>query len=228
MTEKPLALPHVIGLNVEKIRGANTRDNVADHGRTYGAPWSGGSIRAIERGEFKATVETLALLALALTDLRGDDGPGVTIADLLETDQKIQLTESAQTTPANLQDWLAGGGVDALVDPSDMVRGMMRPFLSEMEELADLNHPKEFDSMRGVKKVQSFGPATSTERRLAKRIGIHPHEFRAWSLHLWGEMFEDHRDEIAGPGATAQKKGNVSKPLLDEIQAAMRANRGDD
>lgn len=222
MVRKGIELPQVIGRNVRKFRGDHTLEDVALSGHGFGAGWSSGSISAIEQGRFKATVETLALLSLSLTYLRGQEYPEIRIGDLLETDLPIELNATMQTDPDSLIQWLGGGRLDAWLSPGAM-HVLQKKASAETERIKGLHFPPEWviDTGRG-------GPITTGEKRLAKRASIDPYELRAWSLHLWGKALEDHRDEIAGPDSTPQKKGRVSRDLLQEVEAAMKENHGDD
>lgn len=223
MSKEEAGFPQVVGINVKKIRGQNTLEDVALAGQNYGASWSSGSISAIEQGRFKATLDTLALLSLALTDLRQDNGEEVTISELLETEQPIQISETNESTYQEVLTWLAGKPLRTNLNARtyETISARAR---AEVERVKGLHFPPNWviDTGRG-------GPLTTGEKRLAKRAGIDPHELRAWSLHLWGKTLEDRRDEIAGPSSSPQKKGRVSRELLDEIEAAMKGrSRGDD
>lgn len=225
-----LTLPQVIGKNVQRLRGAHTLEEVATQGRSLGVRWSGGSVRAIEQGEFKATLETVALLALALDRLEpeGKTARGtITLRDLLDTDQPIALSTKYVTSTEQLLTFLGGGTSGTVLDLKRMLAKMSEGAHEWVEEMESLNLPD--DSAGLLLRVEQAGPETATEQRLAKKIDVHVHELRSWSVHLWGKSFEDHRDEIAGPDSTPQKKGRVSRDLLEHIQAAMKTKQhGDD
>lgn len=68
------------------------------------------------------------------------------------------------------------------------------------------------------------------DERAAKRLGLTVAELVVWSWQLWGATFGDERDRRAGPFANAQRKGQVTRALLTEIDTALREGRdnGDD
>lgn len=59
--------------------------------------------------------------------------------------------------------------------------------------------------------------STPAEDRAAKSLGMPVSSFRFWAMKLWGQSFEDKRDELAGKAASPQKKGRISRELKDQI-----------
>lgn len=230
MTQSHLTLSQVIGRNVQRLRGDHTLEEVATQGRRFGARWSGGSVRAIEQGEFKETLETIALLALALDGLdpeRKTIGDGkITVWDLLQTDQSIILGTKVRTTVERLLDFLGGAPSGSLYDGRQVLAGLEEGLRELTEKVESLNLPNQ--TLQLLEDIEDAGPESATEHRLAKKIGVDVLELRAWSVYLWGKSFESHRDQEAGPGATPQKKGRLSRDLLSEIQQAMKENASGD
>lgn len=226
MADSLPTIAQVIGKNVKKIRGDFTLEDLASYGRSIGATWSSGSIRAIERGDFKATIETIALLALALDRLT-DDGTktmrgAITSRDLLQAEGKIELGKTYATNTERLLEFLGGGTSGTVMDMNDFGAKVQ----SAMDQMKSLNLPDDM-LIAEIEEMERH-PVTPTEERLAKKIGVDVVELRNWAWHLWGTTFEKQRDNLAGKDASPQKKGSVSPQLLDEIQAAMKENRGDD
>lgn len=223
-----MTLGQVIGQNVRLLRGSHTLEELATHGRAVGATWSSGSISAIERGDFKTTVETVALLALALDRLRGAEflRGNITSRDLLQTDQPIALGKTLATSTEELLRFLGGGYSGEVINTTYHLTQAREGIGEQVAKLESLNLPN--DSFDLFRRVEEAGPETPATERLAKKIGADPYELRSWSVHLWGKTFEDHRDQIAGPDSTPQKKGRVSRELLEEIQTAMKEQRGND
>lgn len=220
------SLPQVVGRNARRIRGTHTLENVATYARNLGANWSSGSVSTIELGRSKCTIETLAILSLALnaiTQLEGGNQESVTIADLLETDEEILITTDYALTSAQLLDWLGGKDPEtAFFSMEKLKQGLD----GHRDFLKSLNLPPT--NARFFTLHSRDMPETPGEGRLAKKAGIDVEELRAWSFHLWEKSFENHRDEIAGAESTPQKKGRVSRELLQEIETAMKENHGDD
>src|SRR5271166_4488626 len=54
-----------------------------------------------------------------------------------------------------------------------------------------------------------------------KRLGVAP-ETAAYSMgRLWGQPFSDERDYRAGPDANAQRRGQISRALQNELRERM-------
>ncbi|AJE33704.1 XRE family transcripitonal regulator [Corynebacterium humireducens NBRC 106098 = DSM 45392] len=234
MTESFPTLPQVIGANVRRLRGNHPLADVASFGRLLGVRWSSGSIHAIERGDFKATIETIALLLVALDSLETEGKTlrgSLTIRDLLEGDdlpggQSVQLTDELVTSRSRILALLEGGTSGTIIDGERMLKKAAEGVKDYVNQLENLHLAS--DTIDHLSAVEKSGPITATEQRLSANAGIHETEFRSWALHLWGKPFEQHRDEIAGKDSTPQKKGRVSRALLAEIKTAMKANRGND
>ena len=51
-----------------------------------------------------------------------------------------------------------------------------------------------------------------------KRLGVEPFTGAAAMVNLWGRSFVAERDHRAGPGANAQRRGQISRHLQAELQ----------
>jgi hypothetical protein len=60
------------------------------------------------------------------------------------------------------------------------------------------------------------------DERICKSLGVEPNVGIAAMAKLWGKTFVAYRDELAGPGANAQQRGQVSRKLKAELREAMR------
>lgn len=225
MERDTVTLPQVIGNNVNRIRGGHTLEEVATFGRSLGAKWSSGSVSAIERGDFKATIETLALLALALDRLEpeGKTMRGtITVRDLLQTDHLIALGETHRSSTEHLLQFLGGAPSGSVFDTQHFRSIVDQSLRAAADQIKSLNLPNDMPVSQITEMEQH--PMSSTEERLAKKISVDVLELRYWAFHLWGLPFEAHRDEVAGIDSTPQKKGRVTRQLLEEVQSAMRVN----
>ena len=226
MTNSPQSLPQVVGKNVRRLRGDRTLENVATYARNMGANWSSGSVSTIELGRSKCTVETLAILSYSLTlmnTLENPDGETVTIRDLLQSESEISLTQDFSVTADQLMEWMEGA------DPGTAFysRQKVQEALEDLKDFwASLNLPP--GSAKFLLDAEKAGPVTPGEKRQAKKADIDVNELRAWSMWLWQKPFEAKRDEIAGKDSTPQKKGRVSRKLMEDIRQAIAGqHRGD-
>ncbi len=60
-----------------------------------------------------------------------------------------------------------------------------------------------------------------TEHRLARRLGISHDRLADMSFRLWQRAFSEERDRLAGPDASKQKRGQVSRTLQAELEEAL-------
>ena len=56
------------------------------------------------------------------------------------------------------------------------------------------------------------------DARMCKNIGVDPDVGAAAMAKLWKKTFVARRDELAGPGAKAQRRGQISRRLKAELQ----------
>lgn len=228
MDQKTKTLAQVVGENVKRLRGNKSMETIAHTGHYYGLSWSAGSISAIEKGDFKVTIETLLALTAVLGygEIREDNPPpsswhtnqAISLHELLKTDSLIEITEEAVTTSSELTKWLEGKALHAQPNPS-WVRQLFAPVNTpHTGKDLQLNLPPSVDYST---RPPWSSPTTPGEERAAKSANIHVYELMAWSEFLWGTRFETKRDQEAGEGATPQKKGRITRTLVAQIQEAM-------
>jgi hypothetical protein len=59
------------------------------------------------------------------------------------------------------------------------------------------------------------------EQLLERELGLDRDRLVAEMAALWGKSFHAERDERAGPGANAQKKGRVARQLKADMKAVL-------
>lgn len=80
-----------------------------------------------------------------------------------------------------------------------------------------------------VRVIRNVVDVGATEERTRKALGISWTELAELSEALWNTSFSMERDRRAGPEANAQKRGQISRQMRKELQAAIEAAaRGDD
>lgn len=195
-------ISEVVGSNLRRRRAdhALTLDDVARGLRLYsGELWSSGRVSRFEHGDSPVSVDTLILLAITLTDLTGEP---VAPADLLEAQGEVTIGQAPEQG--------GEGAAPGLVVDGPMVGkyllgqtvGFHYPFKLVLEDLP------------------------LADRRAADKLAIDGAQFRALSEKLWGRLMSAEVEAQAPPGATAQKKGRITRTLRAEMQKAL--DRGDD
>lgn len=66
------------------------------------------------------------------------------------------------------------------------------------------------------------------DKRNAKKLGLSEPEFCAWSVRLWRHLMSEETERRAPENATAQKKGRITRELMEEMREAVERERGND
>nr|WP_255396208.1 helix-turn-helix transcriptional regulator [Kocuria sp. CNJ-770] len=218
-------VPDVIGQNVRQIRERRglTLDDIARESREYGLRWNTGRVSRIERGDGAVTMETLLVLALVLSELTGES---VTPAVLLDASEPIEIAPQATLRPGVVREVLEGRNaglfVGDLVDGEKLIQEAVGRLQDRMGAYRNVMGPG-FDTER-VNEAQAAW--SLADERAARKLGVANAEFLAWSVRLWGHTMSAEVEKRAEPGASPQKKGRITRVLLDELRQAV--NRGDD
>lgn len=203
----------VIAQNVRRLRGTHTMDEVATAARSLGVNWSSGNVSAIEKGKGRPTLQNLLILTHALGKVNG---------------RKVRPSELLESLPAWIdvgigQNMTTGVALSLWWRDGDDPLSHMPPPGMKIVNSATAEPPEGYTVVRASDYVEP--PArrvTTTDERLARSMKMEPDLFRACSEVLWKRGFEDERDDRAGEGATAQKKGRVSRTMKDELITFMR------
>ena len=209
-------LATVVGCNAKALRGSATLDDVAKAARRYGLNWTTGRVSDLEHGRVSPTLPTLVALALALAEVRGAN---LTLRDLVATDEAISLTSDLSVTSDELQRFLTGDEVSLddryLAEIIDRAKGALTEARKRLPpHLARRRVPV------GVTRqvTRDYG---EPESLLARDLGLDDKTLIAAMAALWQKSYSAARDELAGPSANAQKKGQVARKLKAELKAEL-------
>ncbi|MGB3286061.1 helix-turn-helix domain-containing protein [Mycolicibacter algericus] len=220
-TQGGVPLAQVIGRNARQLRGDATADQLAKEARFYGLNWGTGRISDLEHGRVSPTLGTLVALALALQEVRfvrGPDHGPVTLADLVRCDENIALTKDLSVTEDELATFLEGGEVSLSHRHADLMRSMMESVTTDAFR-KDWPH-----RLHGIPKgpvLRMLDECGEAEQRLEREFALDTSRLCAEMISLWGRTYTAERDERAGAGANAQKKGRVARKLKAELKAVL-------
>lgn len=205
---------NVVGTNLREVRQASglTLAQLSKAARDYGLPWSTGRVGDIEAGRGAVTVQMIVGLALVLTDLSGQ---AVTPADLLRSDDPVELGDGFVLTGHAFHEVFTG--VKTALNISDVVGAV-----DEAAELVHRGVAAHQDLDKGVtagQVRQALRDRSLADERAAQKLGMSADEFLAACLSLWGRMMSVEVEARVDEGASAQKKGRVTRVLLDELRA---------
>ena len=75
---------------------------------------------------------------------------------------------------------------------------------------------------------QAIHDAGVAEHRVAKELDVNQNVLATLSLHLWQSTFSAERDRRAGPDANAQRKGQITRQMKDELRSTLAGLRSGD
>lgn len=206
-------LPDIVGRNARAYRerqAGATLEEVAVKARENGlTTWVGSTVSSLERGRVSPTVPTLYMLARTYTDLVGKP---ITIADLCAYAGPIRLSEHLTIHGESLAAALRGRPADGDIGDAG----------TEAWRRAQAQHViAEHGSRAGVSITElsrAIASAGLAEQRAAKDLGVDVERLALLALSRWGRTWSAERDDRAGEGANAQRRGQVARSMKDELR----------
>jgi transcriptional regulator with XRE-family HTH domain len=199
----------VIGRNARRLRrdAGLTLDQVSIAAQMRGLNWSESRVADFESGRVAPNLATLVAFCLALADAGWAEAA---LPELLRSETPIRINDSLLVSNKQMVDLVS-----------------RRPAWKPGELTAAID--ASWEHIEGSGFWETFAEVTgATDERTWKALGISRTELADWSTRLWNRTFSEERDRRAGPGANAQKRGQVSRQLRKELQAALETAAGGD
>lgn len=225
-----LSIDAVIGRNLAELRQSHglSQDDVAGAARLFGLRWNSARISRMERGDGAVTVETLLSLCVVMSE--ATDSP-VGMPDLLATTDAIQISPDA-TVPARNVSMIVSTDPDYWA-PEDEPSPPEAPMsASRPSDIQAIWAAYERIVSPGPMNLATLNPIVNarrawslTDERNARKLGLSDEDFLVWCFRLWGQLMSAETEARAPEGATAQKRGRITRELLAELQDAMDASR---
>lgn len=210
MTADSLQL--VVGRNVRRLREqfGIRQDDLARETSKLGLKWGASRIGELEHGRLGLSVAAFLILASSLSKLTGQ---GISLADLVAGDSGVSLTGNFEVSNSAVQSALWGNVVD---------------FEDRLPEMIWRGEPVTFhvdaDGNPQLAVGDSAGPPSMGDlatQRASRRTGIPPADMDRTMRYLFGRSLSEERDLRAGPDATKQKRGAITRELtqaaIDEL-----------
>lgn len=228
MSQGPETLRRVVGENVARMRqeSALRQQDLAIELQARGLSWTRSNVAAAERGERAVSLETLLILANALSS--GERI--VALADLVAGAGSVQVSDLIQMPKSSVRDALRGGEVKISTASGDVAGtlesakvavGRVRQALRQTSLLKTMTVAE----MRVIRQwVQG-----ESEQRAAKQLGIQPVEMQLLAYRLWGQPLDDERDARVGhpegksSASLRAMRGRVTRTLLTEAREYLAA-----
>jgi hypothetical protein len=211
-------LTAVLAANARALRGSARIDDVVRAARRYDANWNTSRIWAIEHGKTPATLPTLIVLALALSDVHDRD---LTLCDLLASSKKIAVADGLTVSGNELAGFLRGGVVHVGIKQRlSEAYAMAKAAMKLREDWPPRLRRQMHDITQGLF-VEVWEDYGESEEYLARDLGLDRDRLTAEMCVLWGRAFHVERDELAGEGVTKQKRGRVARTLKAQLKAVL-------
>ncbi len=194
-----------VGENARKIRRGHsfTLDRMAFAMRVYGLPWTSGRWGDLEAGRVVLTPETLFVVALALSATT--ERP-VTLVDLLAGTGSVAISDELTVSRKRLRAFYSGGPATSAAKVSPRLWAQL------LTDAGPSRHRELLDDFR------------EADTRLCKRIGVGVETGADLMGELWGRVFTAERGRRAPAGANAQKLGQITRALQNELREKMAAD----
>lgn len=210
-------LRSVVGQGVRRLRTAAglTPDDVAREARRHGLVWTYSKVYALERGDKAVSAPELLVLAQVMTDACGRP---VRLAELIEGDGDVALTPELIVTREWVRRMLSGGQPEPIEPYDEATPGELPRAVAKAWRRREKLYGGKFSS-RDLVRIESAGGLA--EERAARTLHITAGELAALSARLWRRTLTEERDNRAGADAGAQKRGRITRELLDELRARL-------
>jgi hypothetical protein len=219
-------LATVIGFNARRFRrnAGVTLDEVSRAARRYGLSWSESRVADFEAGRVAPDLRTLIPISLALVEA---GCVGATWDKLLTSVPPIRISNTLLMWDDELRKLLSGHIVTVKHPENTRDDSDDHNVLTPEEWLIGRKFPLDADDPMILMRVHKS--AGATEERIRRSLGIPSILLSRATASLWKRTFSQERDRRAGAGANAQKRGQVTRQMRTELQAAIgAATSGDD
>ncbi len=233
MTTEATSPAQVVGENARRLRTERglTLEQVARECQQFGLRWTTSKVGDFEGGRVSPTLPTLYAFALALSSLGAEE---VSLFELFAGSGAVRLNPNLTVPREALARALRGDPIDPanelLRDPATLAVWQRKnveysQFLAGVQPLL-----RRYAKLLPSNFIDDFMHAISTtglaDDRAAHDLGVKPNELLFYAMRLWGSSFSGERDRRAGADANAQKRGQISRTMKDELQEAI--SRGND
>jgi transcriptional regulator with XRE-family HTH domain len=205
VTTTPIAA--VLGANCRRIRtdAGVTQDELARAARQVGLKWTASKVRDFEVGRSAPTFATVLALTAALNSV-------ITRTRVTARTTQRGHEIAIQLDPVRMADLVSFGGEVSVTEDFELAG----------ERLVDYCSGGTWSTEDGVQSLSSNSSVLGlTEERVAAGLGISTDQLCDVSLRLWNTTLATQRDRLAGPNASAQRKGQITRQLKAELEKAI-------
>lgn len=205
-----------IGQYLRQFRQENnlTLEQIATASQRYGSGWTSGTISSMESGGSSvASLPNLLILLPTLTDLA--DGERISLESIFGKAGELELANKGKS--------------HAFIEGSQILEVLsgkkVQPVMSREVELSseDVAFGKKMSRLFGSNNIDyinhiSKHVITPSEKRMAKKLSIHPFSVAVSCVAMYGHYLDDEIAERTGKNASPQKRGRVSRVIAEEVR----------
>lgn len=215
-------LADVIGANAQQCRknAGLTLDQVSVAARARGLKWSESRVADFEAGRVAPSLNTLLAICLALADAGCTEA---TLPRLVKYIVPMRINESLRLWEFDVVNLLRGQPADKpeSAEPAPQDAAESLGWVRTPRERKITHHYAVVDFALPAKILNATG---ATEERMSKSLDISTTVLAHLSAALWKRTFSEERDRRAGDGANAQKRGQVSRSMREELKEAIEGS----
>jgi transcriptional regulator with XRE-family HTH domain len=211
-----VSVAKVIGEGARALRldAGVTLEQMARSAQRYGLPWTSGRVGDFESGRTAPSLPTLVAAAAALGEAIGRP---VSLAELVTGEGQVHINDKLSLDTSALRVALSGGSVNAQI-----IRHIPAQEMYEMGQLLTsqtrFHWPNRLRAVNPDLRQEVLRDFNESDARMCKNIGVDQVLGAAAMAALWRRTFTAERDHRAGPGAKAQRRGQISRQLKADLQ----------
>lgn len=218
-------LAAVIGRNAKTFRqrAEVTLNEVSIAARNRGLKWTESRVADFERGEVSPNLNTLLAVCAAMNDAGCTEATLPALVDY--GGAPIRINESLALFDEEIRGLLRGDRLGEPHEREPLTEDELATSFSPIRRLWErkIVHSLEVDLANLVRVTKASG---ATEDRVRKALNISSAFLAALSSALWGTTFSAERDRRAGEGASAQRRGQITRLMQTELDQEIESLGG--
>lgn len=217
-------IPQVVGVNLRTIRHQYglTLNDVSKALRSFGFNWSTGRLGDIEAGRGSATVQMVLGLSMALSEACEEP---ISPLQLLRSEAPVSLDGKWLAVKGEVFERLLSGQQHSVRPGTDTPGPNEGEVLERFDALLSRDEKAPETADAGASAVLS-ADWDLADSRAAKRLNMRDEDFQRLCVDTWGHLLSVEVRQRADHGASPQKKGRITRQLLEELKAGVE--RGND
>jgi hypothetical protein len=212
-----LPMAAVVGENAKRLRGEHSGAALAKAVTSAGLRWGTARVAELEAARVSPTLPMLLVLCRALSELTGQP---IKLADLFAGDTRVEITDRLHVPLAEVRAALSGAPV-TMATPEKTAGELL------LVDYIEKRRPTDWSAIparRMALLYRIWNACGEVERRAAYALHIDMGQLVEVMADLWGHTLTEERDAIAGPDASAQRRGIVSRQLREDLRKAIETD----